>query len=50
MHPIPMMATGTGDERSDEFKSLPFRTSLEADREPWDSMAPEVRDNRGMLG
>ncbi len=30
MHPIPMMATGTGGERSDEFKSLPFRTSLEA--------------------
>ena len=34
MQPIPMMATGTGGEGSDEFKSLPFRTSLRGQREP----------------
>jgi hypothetical protein len=28
MHPIPMMATGTGGGKSDEFKSLPFRTTF----------------------
>ena len=27
MQPIPMMATGTGGEGADEFKSLPFRAS-----------------------
>ena len=30
MQPIPMMATGTGGEKSDGFKSFPFRTSLRA--------------------
>ena len=36
---MPMMATGTGGEGSDEFKSLPFRTSLEAMRKPRVSLA-----------
>ncbi len=50
MHPIPMMATGTGGERSDEFKSLPFRTSLEAIAGRGILVAPEVREDGGMLG
>ena len=50
MQPIPMMATGTGGEGADEFKSLPFRASLREAGVAGGSRAAVLGDEGVMLG